>query len=138
MISIIEGELRRLWDRDGFLTPAQVLSEASSPESLLHQRFDWDDTTAAAKYRLDQARQLIRSCKITIETKPDTFVRVRSFVSVPDTYMPTEEALSDPATRDVVMQQALREIQTLRLKYRGLVDFDEALQLAMRSEQKAA
>jgi hypothetical protein len=61
---------------DGRLTPEQVVETASDPDNPLHRLFDWNDSTAAHKYRLDQARALIRSVevRITIETRTITSV----------------------------------------------------------------
>jgi len=60
------AELKRLEDRRGRLTAPAVLEEAADPSSPLHLWFDWDDTMAAAKWRLEQARELIRSVKMLI------------------------------------------------------------------------
>lgn len=133
----VETELTRLWQRDGLLTPAQVLLEATDPESPLHGRFDWDDTSAAAKWRLEQARGLIRSCRIIVETKPDTWHRIRSFVSTPESYVPVADALGDAPTRDLVLQQALRDIRQLKMKYSSLLDFSQALAAFAAQEQAA-
>jgi hypothetical protein len=51
----------------GELTPDLVLADAKSHSSPLHKYFDWDDTSAAVKYRRMQAGKLIRS--ITVEVK---------------------------------------------------------------------
>ncbi len=60
----IEKRLERLIELGGGkLTPASVVSDASDPASPLHSCFEWDDSVAAHKYRLEQARVLIRSVK---------------------------------------------------------------------------
>ena len=59
-------ELLRLEQDNGHLDPNDVIEAAKSPGSPLHSYFEWDDSTAAAKYRLDQARALIRSVKIEV------------------------------------------------------------------------
>jgi len=53
---------------DGRLTPDDVLKDAKSVKSPLHDQFEWDDSDAARQWRLGQARTLIRSVKIEIET----------------------------------------------------------------------
>lgn len=65
----IKQRLQELCDRNGArLTPDAVLADASDPESPLHEHFEWDDSKAAAKHRLDQARSLIRSVKVVVRT----------------------------------------------------------------------
>ncbi|HAZ61006.1 MAG TPA: hypothetical protein DCY89_05470 [Gammaproteobacteria bacterium] len=56
-------ELSRIADATGALTPALVVEAATDPESPLHDAFDWDDSAAAHKYRLVQARSMIRSVR---------------------------------------------------------------------------
>ena len=122
--------LQSLCERDGFLTPPQVVAAASDPASPLHGYFEWDDSEAARRYRLVQAGGLIRACKVTVTTTtPEEVRRVRAFTSVPrddgPVYLPTDTALRED--RDVVLQQALRDLNALRIKYRGLIDFAEVI-----------
>jgi hypothetical protein len=133
----LRDELQRLFDRDGELSPEQVLAEAKPASSPLHGYFEWNNSAAAAQYRLSQARDLIRRCKVTVETAPETTVRVRAFVNVPDAgYKPVEQALAS-ADRDVVFQQCQREIAALRRKYQNLLDFDAVLTAALTKVQAA-
>lgn len=120
-------ELRRLYDRDGKLTPEQVVAEAANPDNPLHSSFEWDDTEAARRFRLVQATGLILRCRITVQVTPDKTVRTRAFVHVPAheqepaTFAPALDALSD-TRRDIVMAQAQRELAAFVRKYQGLVD----------------
>jgi hypothetical protein len=50
----------------GKLSPEQVVTEASKAGSPLHDCFEWDDSVAGHKYRLSQARDLIRSVQVVI------------------------------------------------------------------------
>jgi hypothetical protein len=49
-----------------------VVGDASDPDSPLHAYFDWNDANAAHRYRLEQARRLIRSVKLVVETTEDS------------------------------------------------------------------
>lgn len=53
----------------GRLTPDAVLQDARSKSSPLHDQFEWDDSEAAKQWRLSQARELIRSVRIEIQTE---------------------------------------------------------------------
>lgn len=64
-----KSRLESLEQRDGNLRIAAVVEDASDPESPLHPYFDWDDETAAASWRLAQAREIIRSVQIVIVTE---------------------------------------------------------------------
>lgn len=52
---------------NGELTPEGLVEAATPPEHPLHDYFEWDDAKAGAKYRIDQARTLIRSVKVLTE-----------------------------------------------------------------------
>lgn len=139
----VVNELRALYERDGELTPEQVLDVASDPTSSLHNHFTWDDTEAAQKWRLNQARTLIMRCKVTVIGSDEQTHRVRAFVNLPapegpGAYVSIEDALGDPAKRDVVIQQAMRDVAALRRKYRALADFDAILHASIDSGERAA
>lgn len=126
-VSVVHETLVSLYERDGKLTPESVVEEATDSASPLHSAFTWDDTEAARKHRLNEARALIRSVRIHIRTAPEETRRVRAFMHVApqESYLPTEEALTEH--REVVLDQLRRELETLRNKYRALVDVDKAL-----------
>lgn len=63
---VVETELAKIKAKHGQLTPELVVEEAQRPKSPLHQYFEWDDSAAAVKYRLEQARTLIRSVRVDI------------------------------------------------------------------------
>jgi hypothetical protein len=56
-----------LESKQGKLTPQQVLEAARDEESPLHRFFEWDDSTAAEAYRVEQARDLIKKVKVIIQ-----------------------------------------------------------------------
>lgn len=131
--------LEELIQRDGSLTPHSVLEEAIPEESPLHHYFEWDDTEAAHRHRLDQARSLIQRYRFAVEVEPERFVQIRSFTNVPTRegqYLPTDAALGAPATRDLVFRQAMRDVAALRAKYQALVDFDHVLQEALNQRRQ--
>lgn len=63
----------RLWQAlmataiDGIITPDGAVEAARDPANPLHPQFEWDDVVAGHRYRLDQARALIRVCQPTVE-----------------------------------------------------------------------
>ena len=111
---------------DGRLTPRLVLADARPKGSPLHLAFEWNDTTAAEAYRLDQARYMIRSITIVIENAPV----VRAFVSViqntddEKTYTHIVAAMESPQLREQVVADAKVEMQRWRKRYATLKEFD--------------
>lgn len=111
----------------GELTPKDVLDDARNPNSPLHRHFEWDDGAAAEAYRMDQARGLIRAVVAIYVSDEKPATRVRAFVHIPEPgaphYRATGHAMSQVKTRDLVLKQALRELQAWRQKYKDLKEF---------------
>jgi hypothetical protein len=62
----------------GELSADAVLGDAKNPNSPLHTEFEWNDETAAAAYRLDQARKVIRlHVQVMTQAQVSTRVRIR-------------------------------------------------------------
>lgn len=126
-------ELARIQNDHG-LTPEVVVEAARSPESPLHQGFEWDDSIAAAQYRLDQARYLLRMVVIVEDKKQPP---IRAFVSIQNSdqkrvYRDVGTVLSDAYLREQALEQALRDLDAFQRKYRDLSELAEVLQAADR------
>lgn len=72
-----KDELKKALDsianmRGGVLIPSEVVNIARDADHPLHAMFEWDDTAAAHKYRLEQARGLIASVRVTVVTTSGT------------------------------------------------------------------
>ena len=78
------AEINRLAKKGkGRITPAELVAAARDESSPLHDYFEWDDGTAAEKYREMQARVMLRACsvKVVIENRR---VSVPAYVRDPD------------------------------------------------------
>jgi len=123
------AELRRIQgERGGSLLPADVVEAASAPESPLHRFFDWEDSEAAFKWRLHQARNLINAIVI-VETRSGR--EIFAFVSLVDDrqagegYRETLVVLADPDLRARALEQALREARSWAQRYADLQELSE-------------
>lgn len=122
----VVAELQRIAnDNGGLLTAEAVVQAAASTRSILHSKFEWDDTEAARKYRLDQARQLIRVTVTYIDREHTTPMRV--FVSLSSDryvgnggYRLTTNVLSDAQYRKQLLEDALADMQRYEQKYSHL------------------
>lgn len=111
----------------GTLTPALLVDLAADPDHPLHDRFDWDDTEAARKWRLEQAGQLLRVVKLpTDPSRPHdlrAFVAVKGQDSHRSEYVPTEQAMADEFTRALVLRDMEREWKSLKKRYQHMAEF---------------
>jgi len=119
-------ELERIRKKHGgVLRPADVVKAAKAQTSPLHKYFTWDDTEAAHKQRLHEARALIRA---TVTVIPQHHEPIRAYSSlVPDraegdSYRATVDILNDEQRREILLNQALTEAKSWQRRYQSLAD----------------
>ena len=135
MSAAVEEALEDVLLKHGRLTGEVVVKEAEDPAHPLHDRFDWDDSDAAAKWRVHQAEGLIRSIKVRRVTPTGDSQVYRRFVSrreigevAPGEFVTVESVVGNPDREDALLRQMMREIETLRRRYSAYEDlFAEAL-----------
>ncbi len=133
------GHLQAIRDECGELTPALVVETARDPEHPLHSRFEWDDSVAAEKWRLEQASQLLRVVKLPADpSRPNdlrAFVAVKGKDSHRADYMPTEEALADEFARKLVLRDMEREWRLLKRRYEHMREFAQLILLDLLKKE---
>lgn len=117
-------------EQHGALNPALLVDVARDPEHPLHSRFEWDDTKAAAKWRLEQAGQLLR---VTFKPDPEKPVDLRAFVAIKgeatprSEYVPTDEALADPFTQKLLLRQMQRDAAAFKARYQHMAEYADVI-----------
>ena len=121
------AEMEQLFQsHEGTLTPRQVLEYASDPTTALHSAFTWDDSEAADRYRVNEARSLIRRTFVVLPIPGSNEERrVHMALSLPQDrgtvgYRLMSHALGDPELRDQMIRSAMRELAAFRKKYADL------------------
>lgn len=137
------NELNRIKNRNaGELTPANVLDEARNENSPIHPCFLWDDTEAAEKYRLTQARELIHSIRIITDPDSDNRTESVAFISTRTeegrAYQDTDAVMADPDKRQMALADALNAIESLQRRFNHLEELAVVWQAAERVRRKAA
>jgi hypothetical protein len=125
----VREELEQLRINNGgeFVAPAVVVDYAKrNKRSALHKEFEWNNTKAAQKFRLDQARHLIRLYVNVIETENGD-IPARMYVSLEGDrrssgggYRTLTSVMTNEELRGQLLQQALDELQRVRRKYQTL------------------
>lgn len=125
----LREQLQTIYDENGRLTPAIVVDVARDPAHPLHSKFEWDDKIAGEKYRMEQARDLIRTVKIRHARADEPDLSVRAFHAVRDgeghAYRPTDEILADPLAAKILLADMEREWKQLKARYAHFVEFRE-------------
>lgn len=129
----LRDQLQAIYDEQGKLTPKLVLDTARDPEHPLHSHFEWRDDIAAERYRLDQARTLIRSVRVVYkpaETEEQAPIAGRAYHAVRDVedeyrYEPAEKVAADPLLTKLVLADMEREWRGLKRRYEQFAEFHE-------------
>jgi len=112
-------------EHGGILRASDVVEFARNPDTALHKKFEWDDTKAAERYRINQASHIIK-CHVTyIPAEQSEPVKVRGYISLPSMrgnqeYRNTEDILDNDDWRCEMLDMALKELKSFRQKYEVL------------------
>lgn len=115
----------------GGLTPLAVVDAARKPTSAMHKLFDWNDEIAAEKWRLVQARSVIRHIHIVDD---DQEVRP-AFLSVnigETKYEPIQNVMKSRDMQAAVLAAAKRDLDAYMMRYKSLKEICELVQPAKR------
>jgi len=109
------------------LTPDAYLDWAKeNPNSRSHGQFDWEDTVAARKWRVHQARNIINSIEIRVIDERGDAVNVPAFINIVRSdeeegtrqlYTSYENVLNDEESSSQVVARACRDFLSWRRRY---------------------
>jgi hypothetical protein len=108
---IVGGVIERMKASGVAVTAKNIVTEATSPKSPLHEMFDWNDESAAQKQRVAWARTLIGSVRIIevrVARPSKAFYSVTTKIEGADAsreYHTRKEVISnDDATNQVLLR----------------------------------
>lgn len=73
-------ELERIERKHGVVTPRNVLEESRPGKAILHDLFEWNDSRAAERFRLEQAQEIIGNIAVVHVVQDAPRTPVRAFV----------------------------------------------------------
>lgn len=117
------------------LTAENILRKASKKSSSLYEFFDWDDSSAGEKWRLQQARAIINEIKIVVEDK-EIYAFENVMVTLKESkddskkpkkfghreYKPIVEIMNNEDYRRQLIQRALLEAGYWKSRHEELVE----------------
>lgn len=116
--------------------PEQIVARAKDKKSELHKCFEWDNTAAAEKYRLIQARDVVNHLivihrDVEDETKAPVQFRVmlKNDRSAGSGYKQTIVMMKDEDEYKKLLEQAYSELHAFKKKYQCLSELSEILAL---------
>ena len=117
------------------LTADSLLKKASKKSSSLYEFFDWDNSSAGDKWRLQQARTLINEIKIIVEDK-EIYAFENVNISMADKedsvknkfssreYKPIVEIMDNADFKQQLIQRALAEAKYWKERHSELVELN--------------
>ena len=105
---------------DNALHAEDVVAAARDPLSPLHSKFQWDDSKAAHRYRLWQARQIIASVTIKLPDGRATRKYINVPVAAARQYEPALLVVQDEDKFTAVLNDALRDLREIQRRIEGL------------------
>src|SRR3990167_1089883 len=123
----------------GRLTPERVVEDARNESSPLHRLFDWSDAEAAAKWRLEQARMVLRAVRYeyvvqSVSRACVAYVRDPEADAGEQGYVAVSAMRSDQARASVVLAQELMRVRSLGARGRALGSGEHTSQLQSQSK----
>lgn len=109
------------------VTPENVLEKARNKGTELHKCFEWNDSIASEKYRLIQARDVIRHFVIVTpekENEEPTKIRTYQISSTSTVYKPTRMFLQEPDEYKTLLKRAKEELQAFKRRYKMLAELE--------------
>jgi len=125
-----KGDAQKCYDECQTLkeiTPEAVLNKAKNKRTELHKCFEWDDSVAGEKYRLIQAREIIRHFVIvTPEETEEEPIKVRSYqvTTQRNVYEPTRVIMQKPDEYLALLKRAKAELEAFKQRYKTLSELE--------------
>lgn len=107
------------------VTPENIVELAKDEKSVIHNDFEWNDTVAGAKYRLLQAREMIRNFVFETVEEEKQPVRALQITTVTNVYKPVEFFLKNEDEYQSLLKRALSELQAFKARYSSLAELED-------------
>jgi hypothetical protein len=118
MARALGSTLERIQSSRGRWSALEVVNAARPKNSPIHGLFEWNNSIAAERFRLAQARDHIAHLTVVVMTdKKETTMSVAFSIGRGDGYTAAETVLSSDELRGQLLAQALSEARTWRNRY---------------------
>lgn len=111
--------------------PEQIVDKARDIDTELHKCFEWDDAVAGEKYRVIQAREIVRLLVVEEEEPPTDRPEIRTLHKTDDKsgYKPIEIIVQKKDEYALLLERAWAELRAFKAKYAMLSELEEIMAL---------
>lgn len=114
-------------------TAKQIVDKARDNRTELHKCFEWDDSVAAEKYRIEQARDIVANLVIVRSQeqveKQEPEIRVFHKPTSTSGYKPIQVIVQNKDEYQELLKRAYAELHAFKMKYSHLQELDYILSL---------
>lgn len=137
---VIGTEISRLTDIYESVSKEELVDFARDSDSPLHSFFDWNNRSAAEKYRQSQAGYMFRMIQIEVRVSKAIVVPMNIVSSIKDEvgnrrYIPTQLAVADTTNREFIVKEAWRGLLGWVTRYEAFMESEPVfrnVRLALR------
>ena len=130
-VQAITNRFAKIRKATGALTPRAIVDDARDPKSPLHEYFDWDDSSAAEKYRLLQAGNLVRSIQVVVVDDDGKHQPTRHYLHVEieqvPQYVPLLEVARNPTLSAQVLTDARNQLEGWKRRFGVYAELAQAV-----------
>ena len=111
------------------MKPSFIVEESADKAAALYKYFEWDDKTAAEKYRLHQAKELIKNLSAVKIGRFKQSGSIRAFIGLKQEseYVSIVKIINSSELRENVLDEAMKELEEFYRKYASLEFFSELM-----------
>ena len=123
---VVGGELTRIAEEHGTLSPALVVEESTPTAAPLHPCFEWRNSVAGIQWRLHQARNLINAVVVVRADLPPmtAFINITKIEDVHDrAYVSCDQVVQDPLMRSAHLGAIKSRLKNLRREHSSFEEF---------------
>jgi len=123
---VVGGELTRIAEEHGTLSPALVVEESTPTAAPLHPCFEWRNSVAGIQWRLHQARNLINAVVVVRADLPPmtAFINITNIDDVHErSYVACDQVVEDPHMRAAHLGAIKNRLKNLRREYAAFEEF---------------
>lgn len=124
-------EILEICDDVESASPQAILEKARDESTELHKCFTWDDSIAAEKWRINEARLVTRQLVIKEAEVPKDRPEVRLFYKTDSEsgYKPTHIIVQQEDEYKKLLERAWSELRAFKQKYSMLEELREIMEL---------
>ena len=140
----IATELLKLRNNNGLINPSAVVAWAqANPQSQLYGALEWDDKVAGERWRVSQVRHLIAMYVVDVEgSRQMVSLSIDRRHDGSNGYRPVGEVITQPTLREIMVQDALADLERVQARYSRLAELQsvwaEADKVRSKRTRKAA